>query len=53
MVTGKMLYEKLLELRPQRKDYPEPANWDDLLTVAQMAYEGLAEYVNQLIKGEN
>jgi hypothetical protein len=31
---------------------PSPAEWDDLLTVAQIAYEELAKYVNELINGE-
>ncbi len=53
MITGQMLYEKLLELRPINPDYPTPASWDELLPVAKTAYEGLANYVNELIKGEN
>lgn len=52
MITGQMLYEKLLELRPINPDYPTPASWEELLPVAKTAYKRLANYVNELIKGE-
>ena len=53
MVTGQMLYEKLLETRPMNENLPAPAAWVDLFGEAQVAYEGLAMYVSQLVNDES
>lgn len=55
MFTGQMLYEKLLQLRPEVENIPTPAKWEELYPNVQFAYQKLAIWIDETyerVKGE-